>query len=461
MISNSDLFLPIPVSHNISTSVLETATPETDNASQPIDSERLFRSILHVQSQEKSKQTVQNLISLLTAGNIAEAEDVALINSEGTAISAGEPTNNLPDSVTIVKAAISTGNIVDVNPAEQIEVATAVPFLNPGFLNMAELESQVTTWQVDSASKNIFATASLATGATATSASVNSSSTNPPNGISPMGSSSYASSLANLSEEVMQSSRQAVDVDMVSATESGQSQWSGKLIPPGGKNLPGNLLFLTNPGETWFQMGINSDLINKANYQNLQQIQPSEPQFTLQQTIQSEAPSTALNMSSLSSIEKIISGGNSAALNSASTSSFTIESLAGSSDWSNQVGDKIRWMGRVNISSAELRLHPAELGTVEIRISTEDEQTKVSFVTNNAVTKEIIEASLPRLRDLLASSGLQLEQSDVSQKNLSDNRTSQKETNIKDTASEEQNAVNGDASQLIRQHSLSQFDHYV
>lgn len=268
-----------------------------------------------------------------------------------------------------------------------------------------------------------------------------------------------AGSLATQADEVVLSSRQAVNVEEVSVTDSEQSQWSGKVAPPRGNTLPGNLPFLTNTdGKTALIENV-SDLVNKAVFQNQQFSQSGEAKPTLQPLTQSEAAPTVFNVSSLINAEKAVTGRNPGAFNVENTSSFVVESPAGSTDWNNQVGDRIRWMGRVNIQSAELKLHPAELGTVEIKITTEDDQTKVSFLTGTTAAKEVIEASLPKLRDLLASSGLQLEQSDVSQKNLSENRTSQQDTNTGDNS--DTNVVTEDTALLVRQNSLNQIDHYV
>lgn len=88
----------------------------------------------------------------------------------------------------------------------------------------------------------------------------------------------------------------------------------------------------------------------------------------------------------------------------------------GSLDRSHALGEKIYWMQNAKISTAELHLHPAELGSIEIKIITEDQQTRVSFITSSASARDVIEESLPKLRELLADSGLELDQSDISQK---------------------------------------------
>ena len=142
---------------------------------------------------------------------------------------------------------------------------------------------------------------------------------------------------------------------------------------------------------------------------------------------------------------------------------FTITAEAGSNEWGNQLSSRIRWMGNLNLSSAELKLHPAELGTVEIQISTEEDQTRVSFVTSNAAAKEIIESSLPRLKDLLGESGLQLQHGDVAHREREEREEQQTGENA-----EAGTGVSSDDETLLQESTLhisrkstSQVDHYV
>lgn len=150
--------------------------------------------------------------------------------------------------------------------------------------------------------------------------------------------------------------------------------------------------------------------------------------------------------------------------NTASSLGFHITAAAGSHDWNQQISSRIRWMGNVNMSSAELKLHPAELGTVEVKISTEDDQTRVSFITSNPQTRELIESSLPRLRELLGDSGLQLEQGDVSHRDMAGQASEDSATGKGGGNAEQTPGDDIDASQPalhISRNSTSQIDHYV
>lgn len=88
----------------------------------------------------------------------------------------------------------------------------------------------------------------------------------------------------------------------------------------------------------------------------------------------------------------------------------------GSEAWLQELGTRVDWLQHMKIQRAELSLHPAELGVLDISIRTnDDDTTSVFFTTQTANARELIEASLPRLRELLASQGLQLEHGAVAQ----------------------------------------------
>jgi hypothetical protein len=65
---------------------------------------------------------------------------------------------------------------------------------------------------------------------------------------------------------------------------------------------------------------------------------------------------------------------------------------------------------------AKLQLHPAELGRMTVSVITEGDEARVSFVVDNSQAKYSVEASLPRLRDLMDASGLSLMDADVSER---------------------------------------------
>ncbi|MEH6462885.1 MAG: flagellar hook-length control protein FliK [Shewanella psychromarinicola] len=67
------------------------------------------------------------------------------------------------------------------------------------------------------------------------------------------------------------------------------------------------------------------------------------------------------------------------------------------------------------VQQAEIRLDPAELGHLTIKIQIQGDQTQVQFHVAQSQTRDIVEQAMPRLREMLAQEGLQLTDSHVSQ----------------------------------------------
>jgi len=91
----------------------------------------------------------------------------------------------------------------------------------------------------------------------------------------------------------------------------------------------------------------------------------------------------------------------------------------GSQGWTPAASQRISWMAGQNISRAELRLDPPELGSLTIRLTIQGDQTSLSFTSPHAHVREVLEQQLPRLREMLSESGLQLGHADVSDQSSS------------------------------------------
>ena len=87
--------------------------------------------------------------------------------------------------------------------------------------------------------------------------------------------------------------------------------------------------------------------------------------------------------------------------------------------WGDRIGERVVMLAGNQLKSAEIRLTPAELGPVRVQVSVEDGAANVTFHAQHAVTREALEQALPRLREMLAESGLTLGQADVSEHGVS------------------------------------------
>lgn len=75
--------------------------------------------------------------------------------------------------------------------------------------------------------------------------------------------------------------------------------------------------------------------------------------------------------------------------------------------WSKELTDKVMWMSSQNLKSAEIKLNPAELGRLDIRVQVNSDQTQITFTSAHAGVRESLESQSFRLRELMAQQGMQ------------------------------------------------------
>lgn len=76
--------------------------------------------------------------------------------------------------------------------------------------------------------------------------------------------------------------------------------------------------------------------------------------------------------------------------------------------WREAFSSQVNLLIGERVQSAQMRLHPPELGPVDIRISITEQQTTIAFTAAHEDTRRAIEDAMPRLREVLAESGVQL-----------------------------------------------------
>jgi flagellar hook-length control protein FliK len=98
----------------------------------------------------------------------------------------------------------------------------------------------------------------------------------------------------------------------------------------------------------------------------------------------------------------------------------TLQPPMGTPAWNDGVADRVTWMAKNDIQTAELRLNPADLGPIEITLTLggdDKSQATVQFSAAHAATREAIETALPRLREMLQENGITLGQAGVDANN--------------------------------------------
>lgn len=89
--------------------------------------------------------------------------------------------------------------------------------------------------------------------------------------------------------------------------------------------------------------------------------------------------------------------------------SAAIDAHLQSPDWSRQMTDQVSFMAKGGFQQAEIKLNPAHLGPMEIKLSVSDDRASVNFVTHHAPVRDAIDAAIPRLREMLEQQGLSLD----------------------------------------------------
>lgn len=106
-----------------------------------------------------------------------------------------------------------------------------------------------------------------------------------------------------------------------------------------------------------------------------------------------------------------------AAVPTAGQSQLQVGQPVGASGWSDEVSNHVVLMTNRKEDRAELVLTPPQMGRVQVSIMVNGDQASASFTSANPVVREALEAALPRLREMLAESGIQLGQAQVGAEN--------------------------------------------
>lgn len=77
------------------------------------------------------------------------------------------------------------------------------------------------------------------------------------------------------------------------------------------------------------------------------------------------------------------------------------------------LGERLAWLVQEGRHDARIKLHPAELGSIDIRLSLDGDSTRISLASPHAAVRDALEQAVPRLRELLGSAGLDLSQVNV------------------------------------------------
>jgi flagellar hook-length control protein FliK len=86
------------------------------------------------------------------------------------------------------------------------------------------------------------------------------------------------------------------------------------------------------------------------------------------------------------------------------------------------LGQQVAWLSGQNVKQARIRLHPEELGSLDVSVSVTHGRVDVVFSAQHAAAIPAVQQSLPQLDQMLARHGLSLGHTEVGQRDRGDRR---------------------------------------
>lgn len=99
--------------------------------------------------------------------------------------------------------------------------------------------------------------------------------------------------------------------------------------------------------------------------------------------------------------------------------------------WGHAVGEKIMWMANQQLSSADIRLDPPELGSLQVKVNVQQDQANITFISPHPQVRELLDQQVARLREMFAEQGLNLGSVDVSDRREQESRDSNEDSKTK------------------------------
>lgn len=121
----------------------------------------------------------------------------------------------------------------------------------------------------------------------------------------------------------------------------------------------------------------------------------------------------------------------------------------GTHEWQQAVSQHVTLYTKQGQQSAELHLHPEELGQVQISLKLEDNQAQLQMISAHSNVRAALEAALPMLRTQLAENGIQLAQSNISSENFAGQQQSSSQQQQQASRSGQQGGFNDDSDELL------------
>lgn len=95
---------------------------------------------------------------------------------------------------------------------------------------------------------------------------------------------------------------------------------------------------------------------------------------------------------------------------------FQATQPATSPQFAQELGEQIAWMGSGQVKEARIKLHPEELGSMDVRVNLDGGKVNVAVIAQHPAAVHAVQQTLSQLDSMLAHHGLSLGQADVGQR---------------------------------------------
>jgi flagellar hook-length control protein FliK len=102
------------------------------------------------------------------------------------------------------------------------------------------------------------------------------------------------------------------------------------------------------------------------------------------------------------------------------TPTLKVHASVDSAEFAQGLSDRVSWMVGNGLNGAKLQVNPPQLGPIELRISVTGDHAHVSMMAHSTVTRDALESSTPKLREMLGAQGFGQVSVDISQRSFQD-----------------------------------------
>ncbi len=107
---------------------------------------------------------------------------------------------------------------------------------------------------------------------------------------------------------------------------------------------------------------------------------------------------------------------------------LSIEARVGTARFADETAQQVTWLAKNGIEHAEIRVKPADLGPISVRIEMQNNEAVISFAVTQPETRVAVEDALHRLQEMLAESGISMGETSVGGHSFGQQLHDQRET---------------------------------